>query len=351
VNIATLNRVTLARQLLLQQSSMSVVDAVGRVVGLQAQAVNAPYLGLWTRLSDFALPSLTAALDDRSVVRSSVLRGTQHLVRTDDFWWLRRLIEPTLARGRQAAFGKQTVGLDLTELASVARELLSGRTLTRPELGAALAQRWPEYEPLVLGWCAQLLVPVVHPPPSGTWRRGGATPFALASDWIGTAPATHGPAELIRRYLAAFGPATVADMQQWSGVRGLGEVVERMPLESLGDGLFDLPDMTYESDVDAPVRFLPEFDNLMVAYTNRARIMPDEYRKRVCVGAMVAATVLVDGTVRGTWKLARAKTRATLTVTLFERLPRADQAEVEAEAVRLLDFAAGDVEKRDVVWA
>ena len=348
----TLNRTTLARQLLLSRSPMAAADAVGHLVGLQAQFVNAPYLGLWARLSSFALDDLTALLADRTVVRSSVLRGTQHLVRGDDYGWLRPLIAPTLARGRQASFGKQTAGLDLEALVAHATELLTGRTLTRPRLGAALAERWPGYDPIVLGWCAQSLVAVVHPPPSGTWRRGGATPFALASDWLGERPVVHGPEELVRRYLAAFGPATVADVQQWSGVRGLAEVVERMSLVSLGNGLLDLLDMTYESDVDAPVRFLPDFDNLMIAYTDRSRVLPDEYRKRVCVGgAMVLATVLVDGTVRGTWKLVLGKEEATLTVTLFEKLSRADQAEVEAEAVRLLDFAAADLERRDLVWA
>jgi winged helix DNA-binding protein len=350
IDSRTLNRVTLERQLLLQRSPTTVLDAIGRLVGVQAQAVNAPYLGLWTRLSDFALPDLTATLADRTVVRSSVLRGTQHLVRADDYWWLRALIAPTLARGRQAAFGKQTAGLDLRALASAATELLAGRTMTRPKLGAALARRWPEYDPLVLGWCAQTLVPVVHPPPNGTWRRGGSTPFALAADWLGEAAPEHGPEELIRRYLAAFGPATVVDMRQWSGVRGLGEVVERMALVSLGEGLYDLPDMTYESDVDAPVRLLPEFDNLMVAYADRRRLMPDEYRGRVCVGSMVFPTVLVDGTVRGTWKLALGKA-ATLTVSLFERLSRAARDEVEAEASRLLDFAAEGMDQRELAWA
>ncbi|HEX6355035.1 winged helix DNA-binding domain-containing protein [Actinophytocola sp.] len=344
-----LNRVTLARQLLLRRHRMSALDAVERLVGLQAQAVNAPYLGLWTRLSDFRHADLTALLEGRSVVRSSVLRGTQHLVRADDFWWLRPLIEPSLRRGRQAAFGKQTAGLDLDGLAAHARTLLAGRRLTRPELGAALAQRWPEYDRMALGWSAQTLVPVVHPPPNGTWRRGGSTPFVLASEWLDPAPAVPGPDELVRRYLAAFGPATVADVQQWSGVRGLAEVVEEMPLVSLGGGRFDLPDMTYESDVDVPVRFLPEFDNLIVAYADRRRLMPDEYRKRVCVGSMVFATVLVDGTVRGTWKLVLGKDKATMTITLFERLPRAAQTEVEDEALRLLDFAAEDTLK-DLVW-
>ena len=347
----TLNRTTLARQLLLARQPMSVADAVGHLVGLQAQFVNAPYLGLWTRLAGFSLDDLTARLADRTIVRSSVLRGTQHLVRGDDYGWLRPLIAPTLARGRQASFGRQTAGLDLDELVAHTTDLLSGRTLTRPQLGAALAKRWPGYDPLVLGWSAQTLVAVVHPPPSGTWRRGGSTPFALASDWLGERPVVHGPEELVRRYLAAFGPATVADVQQWSGVRGLGEVVERMSLEPLGNGLLDLPDMAYESDVDAPVRFLPDFDNLMIAYADRTRVLPDEYRKRVCVGAMVAATVLVDGTVRGTWKLVLGKKEATLTVTLFEKLSRADQAEVAAEGARLLDFAAEDHERKELVWA
>lgn len=337
--------------MLLERSPMTVLDAVGRLVGLQAQAANAPYLGLWARLSGFALDDLTDRMTDRSVVRSSVLRGTQHLVRADDFWWLRALVDPALARGRQAAFGRQTAGVDLDELATHARALLAGRTLTRPRLGQELAGRWPDVDPLALAWSAQCLVPVVHPPPSGTWRRGGATPFMLASDWLGEGPAVHGPDELVRRYLAAFGPATVADVQQWSGVRGLGEVLARMPLVSLGDGLYDLPDMTYESDVEAPVRFLPEFDNLMVAYADRTRLMPDEYRKRVCVGSMVFATVLVDGTVRGTWQLALGKDAASLTITLFERLSRVALAEVEAEAVRLLGFAAPDLDRRDVVWS
>ncbi|MET7459857.1 crosslink repair DNA glycosylase YcaQ family protein [Nonomuraea sp. NPDC005501] len=131
----TLNRVTLERQLLLRRSPMPPLEAVGRLVGSQAQASNDPYLGLWTRLAGFALADLSDRLTDRSLVRASMLRGTQHLVRADDYWWLRRLIEPALARGRQAAFGRQTADLDPAELAAAATELLTGRTLTRPQPG------------------------------------------------------------------------------------------------------------------------------------------------------------------------------------------------------------------------
>jgi hypothetical protein len=347
-----LGRATLDRQLLLRRSDMSTVDAVTRLVGLQAQAPNAPYLGLWSRLAGFSLADLTDRLVDRSVVRSSLLRGTQHLVMAADYPWLRPLVAPTLARARQAAFGKRTADVDLADLAATGERLLAGRTLTRPQLRDLLAPEWPSTEPDALAWSVQALVPVVHPPPNGTWRRGGATPFTLATEWLGRPLDTPDPARLVRRYLAAFGPATVRDIQTWSGVSGLGEVVEAMPdLARLDGGWYDLPDMSYpDPDSPAPVRLLPEFDNLIVAYADRTRLMPDEYRRRICVGSMIWPTVLVDGTVRGSWKLRFTREWATLTIEPFERLSTVENAEVEAEAARLLEFAAPDVD-RELVWA
>jgi hypothetical protein len=346
-----LNRATLDRQLLLRRSGLSTMDAVTRLVGLQAQAANAPYLGLWSRLDGFALADLTARLADRSVVRSSVLRGTQHLVAAADYVWLRPLLAPTLARARQAAFGRVTAEVDLAELAAAGEELLAGRTLTRTQLRDLLADRWPAAPPDALAWSVQTLVPVVHPPPSGTWRRGGATPFALATEWLGRPLAAPDAELLVRRYLAGFGPATVRDIQSWSGLTGLAEVVSGMP-ELVRDGDFlDLPGLARpDPDTPAPVRLLPEFDNLIVAYADRTRLMPDEYRKRICVGALIAPTVLVDGTVRGSWKLRWSRDRATLTVELFERLSTTDHGDVEAEATRLLEFAAPELD-RELAWA
>jgi hypothetical protein len=156
---------------------------------------------------------------------------------------------------------------------------------------------------------------------------------------------------LVRRYLAGFGPATVRDIQSWSGLTGLAEVVSGMP-ELVRDGDFlDLPGLARpDPDTPAPVRLLPEFDNLIVAYADRTRLMPDEYRKRICVGALIAPTVLVDGTVRGSWKLRWSRDRATLTVELFERLSTTDHGDVEAEATRLLEFAAPELD-RELAWA
>lgn len=332
---AVLNRTTLARQLLLERSSIGALRAVHHVVGLQAQAANSPYLSLWSRLSGFHQRDLTALLEQRQVVRAGILRGTQHLVTAADFPWLRSLIQPVADRGRQAAFGRRIAGVPLPELADVARSLLRGRTLTRPQLRDLLAERWPDHDALALAWAVQSVVPVVHPPPNGTWGRGGATPFTLAEEWLGVPldPAPS-PEPLVLRYLAAYGPASVADLQTWSGLTRLAEVVERLDLRTYtderGHTLYDLPDAALSDvDVPAPVRFLPEFDNLIVAYADRERLMSAEHRRRVCVGSMVAATILVDGRVAGMWRLKRG----VVELELFDGVP-ADALAGEAGRLR-----------------
>jgi Winged helix DNA-binding domain len=169
-----LNRTILQRQLLLERSGMPALEAIRHLVGVQAQEPDAPYLGLWTRLEGFGHDALTRLLEERMVVWSSVLRGTQHLVRAEDYPWLRPLVQPVLERAQRATFGRRTAGMDLAELAATARGLLAGRTLTRPQLRDLLAARWPDRDPQALVWTAQALVPVIHPPPAGTWRRTAA---------------------------------------------------------------------------------------------------------------------------------------------------------------------------------
>lgn len=353
IGLRALNRATLERQLLLRRMELPVAAAVGRLVGLQAQAVNAPYYGLWTRLAGFAKDDLTAALYDRRIVRSSVLRGTQHLVCADDFRWLRPLIQPIGDRGRQAAFGRATAGLDLAALKAAARELLRGRTLTRPELGRALAERFPSYDRSALAWSAQYLLPLVHEPPCGTWGRGGATPFRLAEEWVGPLEPDPSPAALARRYLAAFGPATVADLQAWSGLTRKAEGAElAAALASLelvvlvdeeGRELYDLPDAPRpDPDTPAPVRFLPEFDNLIVGHADRRRMMTAEQRARIITGSMVRATFLVDGFVAGMWELRAVDGSVELTLEEFTPLTGRVRDEVVEEASRLLAFGYPD---------
>ena len=245
-----LNRAALARQSLLERADRPALDMIRQLVGLQAQAANPPYIGLWARLAGFAHDDLTTLLYDRAAVRSSVLRGTQHIVTAADFPWLRPLMQPLLNRGRQAAFGRSTEGVDLHELAAVGRDLLRGRTLTRPRLRDLLAERWPGRDAEALAWSVQLLVPVVHEPPSGTWGRGGATPFTLAEEWLGVPMETRPRVdELVRRYLAAFGPASVRDLQDVVRPAPRPDAdVERLRPElrvfgdEAGNELFDLPD-------------------------------------------------------------------------------------------------------------
>ncbi|WP_432943286.1 winged helix DNA-binding domain-containing protein [Kribbella sp. CA-253562] len=343
-----LNRATLARQLLLDRHRIPVVDAVHALAGLNAQSAKDPYIGLWARLTDFHPDELADLLHSKQVVRSCLMRYTQHLVTADDFQVFRPVLGPILARVQRSGWGKRTEGVDLDELVDLGTAALRGRTLTRPELGKKLQERWPDHQATALGWTFQYLAPVVHPPPDGLWgRKGGATPFALAEDWLGVPPRAPDPAELILIYLAAFGPASLRDIHAWSGLSRLGDVVDALRPRLVtfrtesGVELFDLPDAPRpDPETPVPVRFLPEYDNLMVGFHDRSRVMTKEQQARVCVGAYIASTLLVDGFVHGMWKVEQVDGTAVLDVELFEPVP--DPQAVESEGLQLLRFLAPD---------
>jgi Winged helix DNA-binding domain len=351
LSIRELNRALQARQLLLERATLPVADAVERLAGLNAQAPNIPYYALWARLRGFAKDDLTHAIEQGSVVRSTLMRGTQHIVSAADFGWLRPAHAPLLARIQRNAFGTRTAGVDLEALVADARELLAGTVLTRPELGKLLAQSRPEANANALGWTAQYLLPIVHPAPSGTWNVVGKTPFALAEDVVG--PVQDGGVadvqRMVRRYLAAFGPATTADMRTWCGVAGLREVVKGMRDElqvlrdEQGRELFDLPEAPRPpADTPAPVRLLPDFDGPLLAYADRSRLMTDEIRARVCVPDIAYATVLVDGMVAGMWTVQVTDDAAALAVEPLVPISDTDRGAIEAEATDLLAFASPD---------
>lgn len=311
---------------------------------MQAQEADAPYVGLWARLPGFTHDQLTAALQDRTVVRGGLLRGTQHLTAAADYRWLRPLIKARIGRGGLSGFRRQIEGIDLDELADAAREVLTGQVLTRPKLAERLAERYPGREAIALAWAAQHELSLVHPPPSGTWRRRGRVQIALAEDWLG-GPLEQAPKldELLRRYLMSCGPATVADLQRWSGLRRLRDDVEalrpRLRVYRADDGreLFDLPELELaDGDESAPVRFLPDFDNLVLSHDDRSRVITcDADRAQVCPGySIVRPTFLVDGFVAGTWSL----DPGALWVKPFRALRDADAGAVLTEAVRLLEF-------------
>lgn len=350
-----LNRALLARQLLLTRHRMAVPDAISHLVGLQAQAPTPPYFGLWARLAGFDPAELGQLLVDRQVARASLMRATIHLVTAADCLPLRGLLRPVFDRALTGNNERtpELAGIDRDKLAEAGRELLAEQPYTSKALGELLAQRWPDRNPAALAWGVLALVPVLQVPPRGVWGAGRQAAWATVDSWLGPAPPMP-PARLVRRYLAAFGPATVADLQQWCGLTGLGEVVERLRLRKFRDEhgrqLYDvagapLPD----PDTPAPARFVAPFDNLVLSHADRTRVISDDHRRRVfTVNGIVKGTILVDGFVAGSWRLDQTRSAATLAVESFVPLSTADREALESEGAALLDFAAAGAAARDL---
>ncbi|WP_167754322.1 winged helix DNA-binding domain-containing protein [Amycolatopsis nivea] len=344
----TLGRALLARQWLLERADATVEEAVARLVGMQAQAPYAPYFGLWSRIRAFRTADLADALTERRLVRVALMRSTVHLVTVADYRVLRPWSQDALDRELGTAFKAPLAGVDRAAVAESGRALLRAQPLTPKELRAALHEQWPDREPHALATVVRNLVPLVQVPPRAVWGIGGATRYAAAADWTGTEPASAADAEqIVLRYLAAFGPASAADVQTWAGRTRLRPVLESLRprlavfRDEGGTELFDLPDAPRPAaDAPAPVRFLPEYDNLLASHADRTRVISTEDRKRVMTGNGMRATFLVDGQVAGAWKLRQDKTSATLEIEPFRPLTAAERAEVETEGSLLLKFAA-----------
>jgi len=359
LSLRALNRATLARQHLLARVDRSAVEMIEHLVGMQAQAPFPPYTGLWTRLVDFQPGELADALVDRQVVRIALMRGTVHLVSAADACFLRPLIQPLLDRdlrtNTQHAAG--LVDLDQPKLAATAREVLAGRPHTAKELGAALAERWPDRPATALAHAARGLLPLVQVPPRAVWGKSGQTAYQTAEHWLGRdLDRSPDPKRMVARYLGAFGPASVADVQAWSGLTRLREVTDGMDLVAFtsedGKELLDLPDAPRPAeDTPAPVRFLPEFDNLLLSHADRTRVMSDEHRKRLLgvKNGVFPGTFLVDGFLRGAWRITTQRKSAVLTITPWARTTKKDLAALTREGHRLLAFAAAKAETTAVV--
>jgi hypothetical protein len=294
----------------------------------------------------------------RQAVRTWLMRGTVHLVSARDALALRPVVQPVLERGFSSSpFGRNLAGLNMAEVLEAGRTLLEERPRTRAELGAALAAQWPERDATSLSYAASYLLPLVQTPPRGLWGAGGPVTLTTLTSWLGQPLAADAaPHELVLRYLAAFGPATVADVQTWSGLSGLREVIERLRphldtfRDEQGRELFDLPDAPRpHRDTPAPPRFLPEYDNVLLSHAVRTRIMAEGRTVPLPPGNGAACgTVLVDGYFQGTWKITRQRGAATLRVEPFATLSAQDCAALAEEGARLLAFAAADASAHDV---
>jgi hypothetical protein len=354
-----LGRALLARQMLLARDrERSVPDAVGHLVGLQAQAPRSPYVALWSRLAGFDPGELGALLTERRAVRVALMRSTIHLVTADDCLALRPLLAGFLARALdQSGWSRGMAGLDLAEVAAEARALVDAEPLTFSELGRRLAERWSDRDPATLAQVARSHVALVQVPPRGVWGRSGAVRVTSAEHWLGRPLDDRASlADLVLRYLAAFGPASVMDVQAWSGLTrlrevadGLGDRVVRFRSED-GRELLDVPDGPRpDPDTPAPVRFLPDYDNAVLSHADRSRIVDHGVRRRMMgVNGVIPGSLLVDGRVAGSWTLDRERDRAAVVVTPFALLAARDRAEVEAEGAALVGFLAADAAMRDV---
>ena len=335
-----LNRATLHRQLLLNRSPLSAGAAVEHLLGLQAQNVKPPYYALAARLDGFTPDALSGPMAEREVVRIVTMRSTIHTHTAADALTLRPLVQA--ARDRELGnFRKGLVGVDLDRLAVIARELVEAEPRTMKELREALLVEWPDADPQALGIAARCKLPLVQVTPRGLWGRSGQVALTTAEHWLGR-PAEPAPAPdaTVLRYLAAFGPASVKDMQTWSGLTRLREAFERLRPQLVvfydqnGVELFDLPDAPRpDADTPAPPRFLPEFDNLLLSHADRTRVVPPEYWGRAWWGNVAYRTFLVDGFLAGVWKLDDGH----LVIEPFGKLTKAQRDEVVAEGALMLD--------------
>jgi hypothetical protein len=332
-----LNRALLARQLLLEREALPVGRALERVAGLQAQEARAPYIGLWTRLDGFDRAALTGALRRRAVVKATVMRATLHLVSARDYV----LFQPALDSSPSGNW--QSYRRDLANGKRLARraEAFANVPRTSSEMREHLGQedeRW---------WRVTLHAPFVRVPTGEDWAFGPRTAWVAARHWLdrpfGTAEA--GVVQLLRRYLAAFGPGTLQDAAAWSGmpVKALRPAVETLAprlrrfRDESGRLLLDLRGAPLPpADTPAPVRLLAPFDNAILSHADRTRIVSDAHRREVIRGGMVDPVFLVDGFVAGRWHAEGGSVR----LEPFGRLPREPRRALLDEGERLAAFLA-----------
>jgi hypothetical protein len=348
-----LNRALLARQGLLERQAGSCVRMVEQLGGMQAQQARPPFAGLWSRLTNLDRGELTKAIEQRQLVRALFWRGTLHLVSTRDYLAWRETLQKMLTSGMQAILGDRAATFDKDRVLDAAAGLFAAHSRTFTELRRALIELFPGADERAMGYFVRTHLHLISVPESGSpWAFPGDCEFALiekAAPKKATSP--------IERYLAAFGPATVADFQAWSGFKGAQPLFEKAELVTFTDErkrtLYDIPEAPRpDPATPAPVRFIAEFDNLVLGHADRTRIIADEHRPKITTkNLLVPGTILVDGFVSGTWKCERKKKDATLVIAPFLKLPAGVKRELTEEGERFVRFLEPDSTNRSVTFA
>jgi hypothetical protein len=337
-----LNRTLLARQHLLERTSMPVAGMVTHLVGLQAQENLPPYLSLAARLEPFDPYDVTRGLEDRSLVRLLTMRGTIHLLVPDDALMLRGFTRPAHERERKVSQNTRPgLHLDPSEVHAAVDAALADGPLPVKALGEAMAAHLPGVPPHALAHLARVDVPLAQLPPRGCWQQSGGVVYERVDRWLGRPLSTPDPEAIVRRYLAAFGPATAADVTAWSGVTRLGPVVGGM--EDLvrhegpdGRTVYDVPDgEIVGGDVPAPPRLLGSYDNVWLSHARRDRVTsPDKRGGWMGSNGGVASTVFVDGMLEGLWRLEDGH----ITTELFRELTKRERSGLDDEITRVQEL-------------
>jgi Winged helix DNA-binding domain len=327
---------------------MPVDRALEHLVGLQAQVPRVPHLALWDRLEGYDPTELDGLMISRGAVRTQLMRTTIHTVTAADALGLRPLLQPVLDRTfAGTAWGQRLRGQDVAAVVAEAAGLLTERPMGRADLQRELARRHPGLDAEALTFGVSYWVPWVQPPPRGLWHGSGAAVMTPVETWLG-AGAPGSPNDLVLRYLVAFGPASVLDVQAWCGLTRLREVVDRLGPRlrrfrtADGGELFDVPDgVLPDPDTPAPVRFLAEYDNVVLSHADRSRVVAEGDHVLLTGGpGGWTGTVLVDGLLRATWAARRDGDSTVLTVRPSAALSAADEEQVGNEGARLLGFLA-----------
>lgn len=336
-----LNRALLARQLLLGRTALSIPRALERICGVQDQYAPSGYIGLWTRLEGFRREDLTRALERRTAIQATMMRATIHLVSKRDFWPIAVAIDEPLREWWFRATKRRAEKHRLRTIDARGRAFLQGGPKRKKEILEAL--EIPANDFVGVGLWTQL----VRVPPSGTWENRRADLYGVAADWVGPPRSTPDEGEelLIRRYLAAFGPASRADVASFTGLplTTIDAVTQRLPLRGFrtdaGEALLDVRGAPLPPpETPAPVRFLPTFDATLLVHARRTQILPERFRTMIfsTKTPQSIGTFLVNGQVAGTWRADAGRVKADA----FEPLPKRTRGEVDQEAAALAAFIA-----------